>query len=153
MLSGRWTYRCYRNDPALAGGDAAAAFALILDEGVFDLEAGDSNRFHGGIGAANGNAMSVEGSARGGAEDFAFTARGIDGTPTQGWRHEYRGRRSYRWPEATEQVESLVGTVLRVSGGDSGFPAGATASFVAVRGQPAPPPARAFRRNTLLAGM
>jgi hypothetical protein len=153
MLGGHWTYRCYRNDPTLVGGDAAAALGMILAEGVLDLEPDGEGRFRGAAGAANGDAMTVEGTVLAGdGDDYAMTGLGISGTATAGWRYHYRCRRAYRWPEGQDQRESLVGTVLRVTGDDPLFPPGATACFIALQGRPPTPPSRALRRNALLAG-
>jgi hypothetical protein len=158
MLSGRWTFRSYRNEPALVGDDGAAALGLILAEGVLDLEETGPASFRGGLGMADGRALSVTGTMiePGGGEqaEYAITAIGIPGSATQGWRYDYRCRLAHRWPDAAGQVDALVGTVVRVNGHGDDAPAGGTASFVAVRqSETMPGRGRPRRRNALLAGI
>ena len=151
VLTGRWTYRSYRNTPALAGGDPQAALELIFGEGVFDLEAREGERFGGALGMGTGYALTLEGEILPG-DGFSIVGLGIDGTPTEGWRYDYRGVAGYEWPDAVDQVPSLLGTVVRVNAHGPAAPAGYTASFIAVRqsGDPAP---RTLRRSSLTRGL
>lgn len=131
MLAGKWTYRSFRNDPTLVGDDAARALALILGEGVLDFDEEQDGRFTGGLGLGPGYALALSGTV---ADDgFAITGIGLDGTPTAGWRYDYRGVAAPSWPDAKDQAPCLLGTLIRVKAHGPNSPAGYTASFVAVR--------------------
>lgn len=138
MLNGQWTYRSYHNSVALVGDDAAAALALIFGEGVFGLTEDGTGKVQGTLDMGGGYALAVSGTA--GCADredappvFALIGLGIDGTPTAGWRYDYRGVPAYSWPDGINQIPCLVGSVVRVYAHGPGAPAGVTASFVAVR--------------------
>jgi hypothetical protein len=135
MLTGKWTYRSTRNDPGLVGDDAARALALIFGEGVFDFRAEGKTRFGGVLDMGPGYRLSLAGTLEPGSDPvrFAIVGTGVAGTPTAGWRYDYRGALAYSWPEAVGQVPSLVGTVIRVKAHGPNSPAGVTASFIAVR--------------------
>jgi len=138
VLVGKWTFRSFNTLPALIGSDAKAALGLILQEGFLNLDATGLDSFSGGMGISSGLALAVEGTVirhDGGedGEEYALTARGIPGTPTQGWRYEYRCATAYAWPEAANQQPALLGTVLRARAHGPKAPAGATASFIAIR--------------------
>lgn len=156
MLSGKWTYRSYRNDSHLVGNDAQAALALIFGEGVFDLNQTEDGRLSGALGLGTGYALGLTGETEGDGHEaplrFFLSGRGLAGTATAGWHYDYRGVLGYCWPEAKDQELSLLGTVLRVTAHGPNSPAGVTASFIAVRQQDdaRPQPARA---PTLMAGL
>jgi len=152
MLSGCWTYRSYCNLAKLVGDDQQAALALIFAEGVFELQQSDDGRVEGGLGMENGYALRISG-AFGTTEngpEFTLTGEGLDGTATAGWRYEYRGVVGYVWPNAVQQVPSLVGTVVRVNAHGPNAPAGFTASFIAVRHTDNQPPRTARPLSSLL---
>lgn len=132
---GQWTYRSYHNDPALVGDDAAAALALIFGEGVFDLHLDDPVHFSGTLNMGPDYALTLAGTIDPVSPDgaFAIVGLGIDGTPTAGWRYDYRGVAAAMWPNAVPQIPCLLGTVIRVNPHGPNAPAGVTASFVAVR--------------------
>lgn len=149
MLSGKWTYRSYRNTPALVGDDPQAALALIFGEGVFDFEAGDGHRFGGALGLGTGYALTLQGEILPGElPAFSIVGLGVDGTPTEGWRYDYHGVAGYEWPDGADQVPSLLGTVVRVNAHGPSSPAGYTASFIAVRHSDDPAP-RSLRQSML----
>jgi hypothetical protein len=153
MLQGRWTYRGYRNRQALVDGDAPAALALIFGEGVLDLTVQEGGRLGGGLGFSTGAALALEGELLDGdPAGFALVGLGLAGTPTEGWRYDYRGVVGHPWPGAVDQVPSLLGTVVRVNAHGPSAPAGVTASFVAVRHSDDPPP-RMLRRSSLTVGL
>jgi hypothetical protein len=133
MLSGKWTYRSYRNSPELVGGDPQTALGLIFGEGVFTFEADQGDRFHGQFDMGPDYALTLQGEMLlGDPAGFSIVGLGVEGTPTEGWRYDYHGTGGYMWPEGVDQVPSLLGTVIRVNAHGSGQ-AGYTASFVAVR--------------------
>ena len=136
MLAGKWTYRSFRNDTDLVGGDASATLALISAEGVLDFEADGRNHFRGALGMASGHALTLEATTEAGATDdrpaFTIVGEGIDGTSTAGWRCAYRGNLGYLWPDAVDQVPCLVGTMIQ-AGAHGRDAAGSTAAFIAVK--------------------
>jgi hypothetical protein len=141
MLTGKWTYRSYRNTPTLLGNDPQAALALIFGEGVFDFEADEGDRFHGALDMGSGYALALQGQVLpGDPSGFSIVGLGIVGTPTEGWRYDYRGVPAYEWPNGVDQVPSLLGTVIRVNAHGPSSPAGYTASFTAVRHSDDPAP-------------
>jgi hypothetical protein len=154
VIAGTWTYRSFRNDTALIADDAAAALALIFGEGVFDLRGDDETHVSGALGMTTDYALTLTGTIDpgppGGPVGFGIIGLGIEGTPTAGWRYDYRGVTGFHWPGAIAQVPCLLGTVLRVNAHGPASPAGVTASFVAVR-HPDDPPPRGARRNPLIA--
>jgi hypothetical protein len=149
VLTGRWTCRSFVNAPSLVGNDPQAALALIFGEGVFDFDAREGDRFGGAFGMASGYALTLEGEILpGDGTCFSIVGLGVDGTPTEGWRYDYRGVVGYEWPNAVEQVPSLLGTVVRVNAHSPSAPAGYTGSFIAVRHGDDPAP-RTLRRSSL----
>ena len=153
MLTGKWTYRSYRNTQALVGDDPQAALALIFGEGVFDFKAGEGNNFRGALGMSSGYALTLQGAILPGEwNGFSIVGLGVDGTPTQGWRYDYRGVVGYEWPNGVEQIPSLLGTVVRVNAHGPSAPAGYTASFIAVRHSDDPAP-RTLRQSSLTRGL
>jgi hypothetical protein len=153
MLTGKWTYRSYRNSPDLIGENPRAALALILEEGVLDLELSDDSQVRGGLGMQTGLALRLNGNLLpGDPAAFFIIGLGIDGTPTEGWRYDYRGVVGYRWPRGIAQVQSLLGTVVRVNAHGPTAPAGVTASFIAVR-QIGDAPPRTARQSPLMKGL
>jgi hypothetical protein len=153
VLTGRWTYRSYINTPSLVGNDPQAALALIFGEGVFDFDASEGDCFNGALGMGSGYALTLEGEILPGDETgFSIVGLGIEGTPTQGWRYDYRGVVGYEWPNGVEQVRSLLGTVVRVNAHGPSAPAGYTASFIAVRQNSDPAP-RTLRQSSLTKGL
>ena len=153
MLTGKWTYRSYRNTSTLVGDDPEAALALIVGEGVFDFEAGEGDHFSGGLGMGSGYALTLEGEILpGDRSGFSIVGLGIVGTPTEGWRYDYHGVAGYEWPGGVDQVSCLLGTVLRVNAHGPSSPAGYTASFIAVRHSDVSAP-RSLRQSSLTKGL
>jgi hypothetical protein len=160
VLSGKWTFRSFRNTADLVADDTAAALALIVDEGVFDFEHGDDESFRGALGMANGHAFRLTATVTPGAGEapalISIRAEGIDGTPTAGWRYDYRAVAGFHWPNGVGQVPSLVGTVVRAASPNADAPAGETASFIAVHQASDPnrrTARRPVRRNALMVGL
>lgn len=135
MLDGQWTYRSYHNQTALIGSDAAAALALIFGEGVFAFTPQANHHFSGTLDMGAGYVLNLSGRCEPahGPHAVAITGLGVAGTPTAGWQYDYRCQVAYAWPNAIDQIECLVGTVLRVVAHGPTSPAGVTASFIAVR--------------------
>ena len=153
MPAGRWTYRSYHNTPALVGDDPQAALGLIFGEGVFEFEPAEGDSFRGALGMGTGYALTLEGQMLpGDGSGFSIVGLGIDGTPTEGWRYDYRGVAGYEWPDGVDQVPSLLGTVVRVNPHGPSSPAGFVASFIAVRHSDDPRP-RTLRQSSLTRGL
>ena len=130
MLTGKWTYRSYLNDQELVGGDAQRALSLIFGEGIMEYGPIEGDAVKGELQLGPGYTMTLEGTVDG--ESFSIRGEGVDGTPTAGWRYDYRGQAAYTWPEGEGQVPSLLGSVIRVVAHGGGA-AGYTASFIAIR--------------------
>jgi hypothetical protein len=142
MLTGKWTYRSYKNIPTLVHGDPSVAASMIFGEGVFDFVAGEDDRFHGELDMGSGLVLTLQGEVLpGDGSGFAIVGLGVEDTPTEGWRYDYRCAAGYEWPDGVDQVPSLLGTVVRVNAHGEGAPAGYTASFIAVRNSDDPSPA------------
>ena len=152
MLSGSWTYRSYHNIVKLVAQDQHAALALIFGEGVFELHQSDDGHVEGWFGMATGDALRITGSlgTTGNGQDFTLRGEGLEGTATAGWRYDYCGVVGHMWPNAVDQMPSLLGTVVRVKAHGPNSPAGCTASFIAVRHVDNPPPRTARPLSILL---
>jgi hypothetical protein len=134
-LAGRWTYRSYRNDPALVGDDANKALALIFAEAVFKFEIPTSTTIKGTIDWPGGGLDlkgSIQGIGEGGASVVEIVGTGRPNTSTAGWEYDYHGQLAYHWPNGVNQVPALIGTVIRAKA-HTGGAAGYVASFVAVK--------------------
>jgi hypothetical protein len=156
MLSGKWTYRSFRNDPVLVGRDAAAALALILGEGIFDLEAGANGQFRGALGLGPDLALTIAGKTigAGAALRYKMLGLGIAGTPSEGWRFDYCCSPGHVWPNGVDQLPALTGTVVQASAQGPWPSAGQVASFIALcQTAGAAQPRRTYRRNVLTAGL
>jgi hypothetical protein len=156
MLTGRWTYRSFRNDPEPIGNDAAAALHLLLSEGVMEFGEAAEEEFRGGLGLASDHALTLMGRslrAADGREEYSIVGHGIAGTPTEGWRYDFRCSLAPTWPGATDRLPPLLGSVLRVTSHGSDAPAGETACFIAVRRTGPIPAGRFVPRNALTAGL
>lgn len=136
MLSGKWTYRSFHDNPVLVQGDANRALGLIFGEGVFDFVAETYVKFHGGFHMGEGYDMTLDAtlipSDDAQPSRIAIVGLGIEGTATAGWRYDYDGAFCKRWESGVGQVETFTGTVVRVNPHGSA-PAGKVASFIAVR--------------------
>lgn len=137
-LSGRWTYRSFRNvvEPVQGLQD------ILFGEGDLRLEVPDDGLFTDGqLSFGEGFPMVVKGQAfrlaDGGpglpAVGVEMKAFGVEGQQTAGWIYEYRGYLAPRWPNGEDQRIALVGTVIRVVPHGATSKAGYVASFVAVK--------------------
>jgi hypothetical protein len=125
-IAGIWAYRSYLNradQPVFGAGlltfQAPTPTTLT---GTFDMGSGLVLDLQGTIMPATGNGP------------LALEIRGIGrpNTDTDGWEYDYHAFEAFHWPNGIDQVQSLVGSVLRARPHD-GNPAGVTASFIAVR--------------------
>ena len=102
MLTGKWTYRSYRNDPALVGDDSQKALALIFGEGVFDLETAPGHALTGTFDMGGDYVLDVSGTALPGPDGQTIVrlsgigragGRQTVGTTSMSARRPMRGRR------------------------------------------------------------
>ncbi|MFW8606772.1 hypothetical protein [Rhizobium beringeri] len=131
-LQGRWTYRSYRNDPALIEDNAQKALENIFGEGVFTLAVSGGN-MTGTLDMGSDYVLDLTGSVvavEGG--EVCIVGTGRSGTPTAGWEYDYHGTHAFTWPNGVNQVPAFVGSVIRAKP-HNGSPAGYVASFIAVR--------------------
>jgi hypothetical protein len=131
MLAGKWTYRSYFNSTELVGNNADAALALIFGEGIFDLTETAEGKVTGTLDMGDASVLTLDGEAGADGSSFSLVGLGVPGTSTEGWRYDYRGHVGYVWPNAVDQVRSLLGIVIRVYEHGPHAPAGVTASFIA----------------------
>ena len=155
-LAGKWTYRSYLNradvivwdDPepavknlaALFGKDltannAAKALGLIFGEGVMTFDPPSGNNITGTFDMGGGFVLDLKGTMQtSSAGDISvdLIGTGRANTPTANWEYDYRATTTPNWPNAVNQIPTLVGTVIRAKPHDGGA-AGVVASFVAIR--------------------
>lgn len=146
MLSGKWTFRSFRNETKLVGADDGEARLLVAIEGVLDFESAGEGRFRGALGLSAGDALIAEGSAAADAGGFSLRLEGVAGTPTGG--RLYQGEGALVPAGAESGPDLLVGTI-RHAGPVQG---GERTAFVAVR-HPLRAPPRTARRSILTAGL
>src|SRR3954465_14473012 len=139
ILAGKWVTRSFFNDPATVGDDKQKAFDLIFAEATFTFEI-SGNELKELIDWGGGGPDHKAIIRPAGPLTFQIVGMGRPKTQTDGWRYDYNGMLAYEWPNAVDQVPSLVGTVIRVNAHGPQSPAGATASFIAVK-QPSYPAA------------
>lgn len=134
-LVGAWTYRSFRNDPTPVDGNPQKALDLFFAEAEFRFQAVSETQFKGVIDWGSGG-LDLAGTLKPGNSDtpvaFAIVGTGRPGSQTDGWEYDYNGCVAYNWPAGTNQVPSLVGSLIRARA-HNGAPAGYTASFIAVK--------------------
>jgi hypothetical protein len=125
MVSGKWAYRSYLNQPDQP----------IFGQGTMTFEEYSDQLFAGTLDMGGGYVMNLQGIEIEGPPGEPATIRmvglGVAGSPTAGWRYDYQCWPAYEWPNGVDQVPSLVGTTIRVVP-HNGDPAGVVASFIAV---------------------
>ena len=88
ILSGKWTYRSFHNNPAPVGDNAEAALALIFAEAEFTFQLGSGNDLQGLIDWGNGG-LDLTGAIRpasaGVPLGVAIVGLGRPGSQTDGW--------------------------------------------------------------------
>jgi len=135
VLSGKWTYRSFHNNPALVTGDPKTALSLFFAEAVFSFDVKQDNSLTGTIDWSGGG-LDLQGTVQPptSAAPLAvqIVGRGRAGTQTEHWEYDYSGYLAPSWSNGVGQVPALVGSVLRAKPHD-GAPAGYVASFVAVK--------------------
>jgi hypothetical protein len=134
-FAGKWTYRSFRNDPAMVTGDADTALGLFFAEATFRLADAPGSKITGGI-DWQGGGLDLVGTVTAATETcplmLHMAGMGRAGTPTADWEYDYHGWLAYQWPNGKDQVAAIVGSVVRAKP-HGGAPAGYVASFVAVR--------------------
>jgi len=135
ILSGKWTYRSFHNNPAPVGDNAEAALALIFAEAEFTFQLGSGNDLQGIIDWGSGG-LDLTGAIRpasaGVPLGVAIVGLGRPGSQTDGWEYDYNANLAFEWPNGVKQIPALVGTVIRARPHGSA-PAGYVASFIAVK--------------------
>jgi len=125
-LAGTWNYRSYLN----------TADQRVFGAGLFTFQTPTGTTLSGTFDMGNDLVLDLEGTIRPATDQDPLTAEirgfGRPGTGTDGWEYDYHAFLGFQWPNGVDQVQSLVGTVIRAKPHDGG-PAGVTASFVAVR--------------------
>jgi len=137
ILSGKWTYRSFLNDPTQVTSDpnkmAENLLALLFAEAVFTFEIRTPTSLTGAIDWPGGG-LDLHGTVRGdeGAPVLSIVGTGRPNTDTADWEYDYHGELAYHWPHGVNQRPAIVGNVFRAKP-HNGAPAGIVASFIAVK--------------------
>jgi len=137
LLTGKWTYRSFLNDPTEVTSDpnkaAEKLLALLFAEAVFTFEIPTPTTLKGAIDWPGGG-LNLLGTVRDedGAPVVAITGKGRPRTDTAHWEYDYHGQLAYHWPNGVNQRPAIVGNVIRTKP-HNGAPAGVVASFIAVK--------------------
>jgi len=125
-LAGTWAYRSYLNQ----------ADQQVFGAGLFTFQLPSPTTLTGTLDMGNELVLDLRGMITPAAGNCPLTVEimgyGRPYTKTNGWEYDYHGSLAYHWPAGIDQVESIVGSILRAKPHD-GNPAGVTASFIAVR--------------------
>lgn len=125
-LAGTWAYRSYLN----------TADQPVFGAGLFAFQTPTATTLAGTLDMGNDLVLDLKGTVRPATGQAPLTVEirgfGRPGTGTEGWEYDYYAFLAYHWPHGVNQVQSLVGTVIRAKP-HNGNPAGVTASFIAVR--------------------
>ncbi len=138
-LSGRWTYRSFRNIPDPVGDFNQIRFAesdIVLNVGADGRVSGIMS-FPSGAAEADKGFMDLTGSIIGQEPlRLQFRGRGRAATRWQDYEYSYDGTLAPAMAGARDQRPVLVGTVMRVrerAGGNEAAEAGVTGTFAAVK--------------------
>lgn len=125
---GNWSYRSLLNNPDLSVEFNDLRFGM----GTLQLTEPSSGELGGSIGGP-GWSLAVTGTAIVGSPDtVVFQGRGEIGGET--WVYDYRGYVVPSWPNGVDQIDALVGSIIRVvPHSDGRAKAGFVASWYAVR--------------------
>lgn len=125
-LAGTWLYRSYLND----------SNQTVFGGGLMTFQLPTPATLTGTLVMSPTLTLDLEGTvtAASGATPLTVEIRGFGraGTDTDGWEYDYHASLAFHWPAGINQVDSLVGSVLRAKPHGGGA-AGVTASFIAVR--------------------
>jgi len=108
ILTGKWTYRSFLNDPTQVTSDPNKAaenlLALLFAEAVFTFEIPTPTTLKGAIDWPGGG-LNLQGTVRedGGAPVLAIRGIGRPNTGTAHWEYDYHGQLAYRWPHGVNQ--------------------------------------------------
>jgi len=125
-IAGTWAYRSY----------FITSDQRVFGAGLFTFETPTPTTLRGTFNMGSGLVLDLQGTVTPAKGDTPLTVEirgfGRPGTDTSGWEYDYHGSPAFHWPAGVNQIESIVGSVLRAKPHD-GQPAGVTASFIAVR--------------------
>ena len=128
-LAGTWAYRSYRNQ----------ADQRVFGGGIFTFVTPTPTTLTGTLVMSPRLILDLQGTITLATADAPLTVhiqgfgRPGNDSDTEGWEYDYHGSLAYHWPAGIDQVQSLVGSILRAKPHGEGNPAGVTASFIAVR--------------------
>lgn len=131
LFLGKWSYRSFLNDPDLK----KKPNNLLFGSGTIEFTAAPMGVVAGTIGG-DGWQLTLEGWVTyGNPPTVRFQGKGkVSGAE---WIYDYNGYYVTHWPNGVDQVEAIVGSVIRTiphpSGNGGKAPAGFVASFYAVR--------------------
>lgn len=136
MISGKWIYRSFHNNPEKINNDPQNALNLLFGEGELTFISQEMNRWSATLSFGADYVMDLAGfiEDRGLVDGFVLHGTGVgrDNTNTAGWVYEYRGLVLSQWPAGVNEIPSIVGSVIRtVRHGNNA--SGKVASFIAVK--------------------
>lgn len=127
---GKWSYRSFLNDPDLKKDPKD----LLFGSGTLEFTAAPMGQVAGSIGG-QGWKLTLEGWVTfGNPPTIRFQGKGM--VSKAEWIYDYNGYYVTHWPNGVNQVEAIVGSVIRTIPHPSGkkiAPAGVVVSFYAVR--------------------
>jgi hypothetical protein len=136
-FEGSWTYRSFLNDPDLhLDAEGNPDFnAVIFGYGTLVIEETAPQVMGGRIGG-DGWSLRLQGSMTAGYPgQVRFQGRGVVGGSE--WIYDYLGWLVPAWPNGVDQVDAIVGSIVRTiphpSSGGGTSPAGVVGSWYAVR--------------------
>jgi hypothetical protein len=132
-VTGAWHYRSFLNEPK----QVPDLNKILFGEGDLILEESPTGTISGTGDFGDGDTMSFRGSVNHG-NWITVRIQGVGTGPNnKDWLYDYVGVVIPPWPNGTNQVQALVGSVVRSaphSNGSGGVvPAGRVASFFALR--------------------
>ena len=138
ILTGKWTYRSFLNDPTQVTSDPNKAGREPAGAACSPKPCSRSKfrRRRALKGAIDwpGGGLDLHGTVRedAGAPVLAIIGTGRPHTDTAHWEYDYHGQLAHHWPHGVNQRPAIVGNVLRAKP-HNGAPAGVVASFIAVK--------------------
>src|SRR6266568_3180782 len=113
-LAGTWGYRSYLN----------TADQPVFGAGLFTFQTPTGTTLTGTLDIGSELVLDLEGTIQPESDQGPLTATirgfGRPGTGTDGWEYDYSAFLAHHWPNGVDQVQSLVGTVIRAKPHDGG---------------------------------
>lgn len=124
-----WRYRSFHNNPE----PSATPEDLLFGQGQMVFTNSDAGHVNGYFDFGGDYKLNFRGFiGYGNPMTLRYQGTGIEGTPTEGWIYDYHGYYVPAWPNGIDQVDAIVGSVIRTAPHSGGAAkAGLVASFYA----------------------